>query len=148
MKKLILLFAVVSLSLFPGTLRAQSADAILGSYYSSQEGDEYKVRVTKAADGTYMGQIFWVADSRDENGNVYLDDKNPDPSLRNTPCDRIVLVTGLTYKASDNKWVGGKIYDPQRGKKFNCTAWFEGPSVLKVRGSLLGFGETVTWKRL
>jgi len=152
MKKVFLFAAAVLVSSLFATpsLRAQSAEAdkIIGTYHSIQDGDEYKVKVTKLANGTYQGQIFWVKDRLDENGNVYLDEKNPDKSLRKTPCDQIVVMTGMTYDASDKKWTGGKIYDPQRGLKANCKAWFEGPSTLKVRGTLLGIGETVEWKKL
>ena len=47
-------------------------------------------------------------------GKKILDAKNPDKSLRNTPCDQIVIFNGLKYNASKRQWDGGKIYDPQR----------------------------------
>lgn len=123
------------------------ADNIIGTYSAVNGGDAYKVRVTKSADGTYMAQIFWVKDKYDKNGNVWLDDKNPDKSLRKTPCDRIVLFRGLKYDASRQRWGDTKVYDPKRGIKANMTATFDGPKVLKVRGSLFGISETEIWNR-
>ncbi len=43
---------------------------------------------------------------------------------------------------------GTKIYDPNRGIKVSMTAAFDSPKVLKIRGSVLGIGETEVWKRV
>ena len=87
-------------------------------------------------------------DLYDANGVMDVDDKNPDKSLRNTPADKIVLFTGLKYNAKKQQWDGTKIYDPNRGIKVSMTAAFDGPKVLKIRGSVLGIGETEVWKRV
>ena len=106
------------------------------------------MKITKLQDGTYKGQVCWVAELYDANGVMDVDDKNPDKSLRNTPADKIVLFTGLKYNAKKQQWDGTKIYDPNRGIKVSMTAAFDGPKVLKIRGSVLGIGETEVWKRV
>ena len=131
------------------SLCAQSADDILGNFTSKKENDEYKVRVTKNASGTYKGQIYWVKNSIDPaTGKKILDAKNPDKSLRNTPCDQIVIFNGLKYNASKKQWDGGKIYDPQRGLVVNLTIRKLPDGNLSVKGSLMGISETFTWNRL
>lgn len=77
------------------------ADSIVGAYISRQNNDRFKVRVSRQDDGTYKAQVFWVENDRDKDGNKILDRKNPDKSLRNTPCDRIVLFSGLRYNAKE-----------------------------------------------
>ncbi|MBQ8734616.1 MAG: DUF2147 domain-containing protein, partial [Bacteroidaceae bacterium] len=59
------------------------ADNIVGEYLTDRGGSKSKVRVTKAADGTYTAQIFWVENPNDANGKKRKDVKNPDKKLRN-----------------------------------------------------------------
>lgn len=125
-----------------------SADNIVGVYSGVQNGDKFKAKIVKLTDGTYRGQIIWVEHDKDANGNKKLDTKNPDKKLRNTPCDRIVLFSGLKYDAGDKEWNGTKIYDPQRGMKAKLTVRFEKDGRLRLRGSVLGIGEGVYWTKI
>lgn len=139
-----LLFASIA-----GFAQNDKADAILGKFHSKQGEDEYKVLVSKKSDGTYKAQIYWVANTIDpKTGKKVLDTKNPDKSLRNVPCDEIVLMDGLKYNAGKKQWDGTKIYDPQRGIKASVTVKFSDPGTLNVRGTVLGIGETAVWKKI
>ena len=89
-----------------------------------------------------------VRDNLDENGEVEKDVKNPDKSKRDTPCDQIVLIEKMTYNEKKDSWGDTKIYDPTRGIKANVTCSFESVSKLRVRGSVLGIGETVYWDKI
>ena len=122
--------------LFVGIGNAQSAlnnaaDNIVGSYSGTQDGEQFRAKITKQSDGTYQGQIVWMKNDKDENGNKRLDTKNPDKSLRNTPCDRIT-----------------KIYDPQRGIKARLTVTFEQDGRLRLKGSVFAFSESVYWTKV
>ena len=123
-------------------------DNILGQYLVEQGSDVSKVRFTKASDGSYTCQIYWLRDLYDKDGKVYTDERNPDKSLRNVPANKIVLIKGLKYNASKKQWDGTKVYDPQRGLKANVVVTFTDDGQLKVKGSVLGISETVYWKRL
>lgn len=140
----IALAVLCSLSVFA---QNDKADNIIGEYICGTGKDAYKVEITKQPDG-YKCQIFWVADPLDENGKQALDTKNPDKSLRSVPMDQVVLFTGLKYNAEKKHWSDTKIYDPNRGIKVKVTISFDNPKVLKVRGTVFGIGETVTWNRL
>lgn len=140
----IALAVLCSLSVFA---QNDKADNIIGKYICGTGKDAYKVEITKQSDG-YKCQIFWVADPLDDNGKQALDTKNPDKSLRSVPMDQVVLFTGLKYNAEKKHWSDTKIYDPNRGIKVKVTISFDNPKVLKVRGTVLGIGETVTWNRL
>ena len=126
-------------------LAQNRADDIIGVYSSGTGRDAYKVRITKLSDGTYKGAVCWVADKYDASGNVYTDVNNPDRSLRSTPIDQVVIFSGLKFYPNKNNWGGTKIYDPKRGIRVNVTISFENARTLKVRGSVLGIGETETW---
>ena len=135
------LFAQASVNYFP--------ESIIGVYQSKQNGDEFKVRISKADPETYTGQIIWIKDSVDpKTGEKFLDAKNPDKSLRNVPCDQIVIITGLMYNSEKKCWDKGKIYDPQRGIRANCKAYFEPDGRLCIKGSLAGVGEKVFWHKI
>lgn len=136
--------------LFGAILMAQNenADNIVGKYEAEEGLDAYRVNITKSSDGTYKAQIYWVADLLDKNGHVNTDTKNPDKSLRATPIDQVVLFAGLKYNADKKIWSGTKIYDPNRGIKVAVTVSFDSAKVLKVRGTVLGIGETAIWRRI
>lgn len=144
---------IVMLTLFVVSAMAQNTlnakgDNIIGTYLGKQGDDQFKVSITKQKDGTYTGQVIWLEKDKDANGNKLLDTKNHDKSLRNTPCDQIVLFSGLKYYAKDQRWGGTKIYDPQRGIRANLQIEFTDDGILKLRGSVLGIGESVYWKKI
>lgn len=124
------------------------ADNIVGEYEASHQGELCKIRISKEDGGTYKAQVFWVENRLDKDGNIRLDEKNPDRALRNVECDKIVLITGLRYDGEKQRWSETKIYDPTRGIKANVTSWFEQEGLLRVKGSMLGFSQSVYWKKL
>ena len=125
----------------------EDPDNIVGVYFVSHEGEESRVRIFRQPDDTYSAQVLWIKDSLDRDGNLRLDARNPDKSLRNVPCNRIIIMKGLKYDSEKGRW-SGKVYDPTRGIRANATCSFDPDGRLRVRGSLLGISETVWWKKL
>ena len=128
--------------------RNDSADNFLGTYEVFHNGESTKVSVTKAPDGTYTAQVVWVENRLDEDGNVRLDEKNPDKALRNVECDKVILMQGLVYNKERQKWGDTKVYDPTRGFKANVQCEFMENGMLRVRGSLLGLSQSIYWKKI
>lgn len=126
--------------------RNSSGDNIIGKYMVVHDVEKSKVEVTKQPDGTYKAQIYWVENAYDKNGKKRVDEKNPDKTLRNVPCDRIVLFWDLRYNPDKARWDKGKVYDPTRGLKVNLTSNFDKNGNLLIKGSLMGISETVVWK--
>lgn len=151
MKKLSVFILIGLLFLVPcmaqNTLN-DKADNIIGCYAGTQGGFGFKARISKCTDGTYRAKIYWIDNPYDKNGKKYLDEKNPDKSLRNTPCDQVVLISGLRYLPEKKMWGDTKVYDPQRGFKAKCVLWFDKEGNIKLKGTLMGISETVTWKRI
>lgn len=122
----------------------ESGDNIVGLYSTVHGGENTKIRVTKTGD-TYIAQVVWVENRLDKKGNVRLDEKNPDKSLRSVECDKIVLMKNLKYDSSKKMWGDTKIYDPTRGINANVKCSFSDDGVLIVKGSLLGITVTLKW---
>ncbi len=51
---------------------------------------------------------------------------------------------------SGDTWKSGKILDPEKGKEYSCTMWFEKANAneMKVRGWIGPFYRTQTWYRV
>lgn len=152
MKKSLAILAVLlctSLGMFAQNPLNGKADSILGEYLVPDPGNDSKVRFTKNPDGSYNCQIFWLANNiNPDNGQPWTDLRNPDKSLRNRRCDSIVIISNLKYDAARQVWNGAKIYDPNRGIKANVTCQFMPDGQLMLKGTVLGIGEKVYWKKL
>ena len=123
-------------------------ESILGEYELLHQGEYAKVRISHDTDSTYMAQIFWVDDMYDRHGNLRRDFRNPDKSLRQVPCNEIVLMKGLKYDYDKKRWSGTQIYDPIRGLSSNVTCEFKEEKGLRVRVFFLCFAQTCWWKKL
>ena len=147
-------FMLLAIMLMGGQITmAQNAlnnngDNIVGTYEGLQNGDRFRAKIEKLKDGTYRGQMLWLENDKDADGNKRLDEKNPDKSLRSTPADRIVVFSGLKYDAKKKEWNDTKIYDPQRGVRAKMTACFDKDGSLAITGSVLMIRETVHWKKI
>jgi len=151
MKRLLIVLTFVFMGIstaFAQNALNNKADNIVGNYLAKQNADVFKVKISKLSDGTYHGQIYWMEKDRDAQGKKLLDVKNPDRSLRSKPCDQIVLFSGLKYNANKRHWDGTKIYDPQRGIRAKVTAEFMPDGKLKLRGTVLGIGESAYWEKI
>ncbi len=144
MKKLVLLFVGLFLAFGANSYAANpEGDTILGKWLT--ENGKSVVEVYHCGDA-YCGKIVWLKEPF-KDGKEKVDDKNPDKSLRSRKIVGLEILKGLQYKGP-NKWGGGKIYDPEKGKTYKCKAWMEGED-LKFRG-FIGFsllGRTTTWTR-
>ena len=89
--------------------------------------------------GKLNGKIVWLAKGPDTK-----DVHNKNEKLRSRKLMGVNILTGLTKK--EDKWEGGRIYNPKNGKDYKCAIWLEGDK-LKVRGYIGFLYETQTWKR-
>ena len=141
------LFAA-SISLLAQSDLNSLADNIIGTYEVNHHGEATRVSVYKNADSTYTAQVCWVENRLDANGNVRLDEQNPDESLRNVECDKIVIIKGLVYNSDKQKWGGTKVYDPTRGFRASVQCEFVEDGRLRVKGTLLCFSQSIYWKKI
>lgn len=140
MKKIILSIAALIMP-----LAGAFAQDVIGKW--KLEDGTAIVEVYQSGD-KYNGKIVWLQNPDDKNGNPVKDANNPDPELRNREILGLNMLDGL--KKDGNKYAGGKIYDPNNGKTYNCSMQVSG-DVLKVRGSLDArglIGRTMDWFRV
>jgi len=139
---LILISAIASTA-----LAQNNPDACLGMWLTvSQNGH---IQVFKK-DGRYFGKIVWLKDPNDpKTGKPPVDAKNPDISKRT---NSILGLTNLRDLKPDGKntWDGGKIYDPENGKEYDCKMKLINANQLDIRGyiGISLMGRTETWKRV
>lgn len=91
------------------------------------------------SNGKMNGKIVWL-----EKGPDTKDVHNKDEKLRSRKAVGVNILSGLTKK--EDKWEGGRIYNPKNGKNYKCAIWLDGDK-LKVRGYIGFLYETQTWKR-
>lgn len=124
-------------------------DSILGEFMIEGMGNDTRVLFEKKPDGTMECRILWMEKAVDPaTGKPLLDVKNPDKSLRDGRVDRATIIRGLKYDPEKKVWNGGRIYDPSRGIKANVTCQFLPDGRFQLRGSVLGIGEKVYWRKI
>lgn len=60
----------------------------------------------------------------------------------------MTVLSDFSYQ--DGRWIGGRIFDPETMRTYDCRMWLEGSQVLVVRGylGLPLFGREERWTRV
>lgn len=124
---------------------AQQADAVLG-VWKNGEGTGM-VQVYKKGD-KYFGKLVWLKVPNDPDGKPRTDINNPEENLKSRQLKGLENLRDFTFKG-DNKWEGGRIYDPKTGSDYSCEMKLIDENTLEVRGyiGVSLFGRTDVWKR-
>lgn len=125
----------------------ESTNTALLGIWLTQDGEgwiEFRIQ-----DGAPAGFIAGSPQDPDRLKPPRLDDRNPDPELRDRPLFGLRIVR-ILRELEDGRWKG-QIYDPNSGKTYKCTLTLVDDNTLKFRGyqgiSLLGRTEVWTKKR-
>jgi uncharacterized protein (DUF2147 family) len=123
---------------------AQEGDAIIGEWYTGE--GKALVKIYKC-DDLYCGKIIWLKEPKYDDGTDKIDKNNSDESKRSRKIIGLDIVWGFKYKGK-NKWVKGKIYDPDNGKTYSCKMKLV-DNELKMRGyiGISLFGRTTVWTK-
>jgi uncharacterized protein (DUF2147 family) len=78
-------------------------------------------------------------------GRPWTDAHNPDPALRGRPVLGMRIISGLN--PGQNKWEGGRIYDPKSGKSYKSYVQLNPDGSLKVAGCILFVCQGQRWTR-
>ena len=125
--------------------QAQSDD-ILGIWL--EEKKQSKIEVYKK-DNSFFGKIVWLKEPLDKDGNIKLDKKNPNNSMRKNPINGLVIMKDLKYKKK-GEWSDGEIYDARSGKTYSLEVYMKNVNKLDLRGYIgyTLFGKTTSWTRV
>ena len=133
---------LVALMLASG-VRAEAA-AIEGVWLTGKK----EVGVDLYACGSRLcGRIVWLAKPRWSDNQLKMDERNPDPALRDRHWCGIEVISGLKPNGGD--WESGDFYDPKDGKTYDIDIEPSADGTLKVR-AYLGvklLGRTEVWTR-
>lgn len=145
--RIVVLAGALALTANPG--RAQdpqpdAGDAILGEWLTGE--GKARVQIYRC-DTLYCGKIVWLKEPV-KNGKEVVDDKNPDPALKNKPVIGLVIVWAFSYDG-DGEWTGGKVYDPESGDTYSGKMTLKDSHTLRLRGYVLIplLGRTEIWTR-
>jgi uncharacterized protein (DUF2147 family) len=125
-----LLIATLGALLTATVAQAQPAEDATGVWLT-EKGDA-RVRVSRCG-GSLCGAIVSLRDKLDPaTGKPAVDDKNPDPALRNRSMIGVQLFFGMK-PVGPNKW-SGQIYNSDDGRMYDCNVSVAGPAALRVEG--------------
>jgi uncharacterized protein (DUF2147 family) len=150
MKTMFLNIILVVWLVFPSLVYAVESDDILGEWVTADR--DCRVEIFKKGD-RYFGKIaaikppnYLPGEINGMDGKPRLDSNNQKESLRSRPLVGIELIKNFWF--DDDKWVGGRIYDPKNGKTYKCEISLAEDGTLHVRGyvGFSLFGRTTVWE--
>ena len=110
-----------------------SADVILGKWISSEKNLIVEVFKEK---NIYKSKIVWftVTEEASKSMHSFLDQKNPNKTLRNNKLVGLQILNGLKFNALSGRWEDGTVYDPNTGKFWSAVVFFDENNKLAVKG--------------
>lgn len=104
-----------------------------------------RIKVVSCPQGPGQPSTLWGVIWAEVNPGV--DDKNPDPTMRNRPMLGVPILINMRQTQA-NRW-DGKIYDATRGSIFDSNISVSRSDMLEVRGCVAGiFCGGEDWKRV
>ncbi len=137
--------AVAFLTSLLGSVAVEAQSAEPTGVWQTQAGDA-RVKVSKCGGGL-CGVIVSMRDRIDPaTGKPAVDDKNPDPALKNRPMIGLSLFSGMRPVGA-NKW-SGTIYNADDGSSYASNISVASPDVLRVEGCVGAICGGENWTRM
>jgi uncharacterized protein (DUF2147 family) len=148
MKKIMMVSLVI---LFVINLFSFTGNEIVGKWLT--ENGKSIIKIEKI-DDSFQGKIIWLKEpiypKDDKNaGKEKMDIHNPDKNKRTNKLVGLKLLWGFHFKK--DKWIGGKIYDPESGKTYFCKIQMDKSGNLKIKGSIDKWGmigRSTVWEKV
>lgn len=142
----ILLSISISLTTFL-SFGQNNPDMILGKWMTDTKNCIVEVYKQNAE---YKAKVLWFDVKNKKPMNEWVDEKNPDKTLRSRKLVGMEVLNKLHYNSEKNEWVDGVIYDATTGKKWDSIVWLAKDNSLKVKGFWLfrWISQTKTFKRV
>jgi uncharacterized protein (DUF2147 family) len=104
-----------------------------------------KVRIANCGRNTICGTVVWLREPIDpRTGQPHVDDKNPDPRLKNR---KIIGLRLFSMSLSAPGTWSGKIYNADDGRYYDARISLSGANALTVLGCAGPFCGSETWTR-
>jgi uncharacterized protein (DUF2147 family) len=94
------------------------------------------------------GRIVWQKAPLRADGSLDIDDRNPNPALRQQPICGLQIISEMR-RSGPTAWGEGRIYDPDSGKTYQATMTLEEADALRLRGyiGIPLLGASQLWRR-
>lgn len=129
-------------------LIAGNPNDLVGKWITPGEKSIIQIEYTE---GKYTGKIFMINPEIYVNGSVPKDVLNMDPGLRSRSLEGIIILSGISYDKTKERWNIKQIYEPERGKYFEGYITLNSRDELRMRGYVPGkkwLGKTEIWNRV
>jgi sterol desaturase/sphingolipid hydroxylase (fatty acid hydroxylase superfamily)/uncharacterized protein (DUF2147 family) len=146
---LVLLASVIPTGLYSADAQQtpHNGSNIEGEWATQGFGSKVLIGPCKDRAPEICGEITWLWEPVDVDGNVILDTKNPDAALKQRPLIGINILEGFTYSAKHNEWRDGRIYNPEDGRRYRATIRRKNDTTLQVKGCAVRvFCQTQIWR--
>ena len=137
------IFAILAAMLGAPAAHAQAGGEAIGVWLT-QAGDA-RVRVSKCGGGICGVVVGLREPINPATGRPQVDDKNPNPALRNRPMIGLPLFSGM-QATGPNRW-SGQIYNADDGSTYVSHVSLAGPDTLKVEGCIGALCGGENWTR-
>ncbi len=135
--------AVIALAALAFAAGASASE--IDGVWEVEDGDAH-VKIWPCG-SSLCGDIVWLKKDRDRDGRLQLDASNEDRRLRDRPLLGVKLLEGFKQTAQ-NRWEGGRIYNPRDGETYRVDVELLNADSLKVRGCQLVFCGEELWRRV
>lgn len=148
MRRLVVLLLLLA---FPSLIQASPSLSPVGLWETPEgKGGKAHVKIEPCA-GKLCGHIVWLELPNDKEGRPKTDRRNSDASLRVRPILGLPLLNGfLPDPERPDRWIEGRIYNPEDGEIYRSTMTLGPDGTLDVRGyvGLPLLGKSQVWKRV
>lgn len=132
-------------SVRPTSAASIASTDLSGYWLTAQKGSIIEF---KKNGEVYEGKVVWSKHAKGKDGKPLKDVNNPDKSKRNNPLHGTTMISGLKYNPKTDTYEGGKIYQPQTGRTFNCKVNLDkNKNVMQIVGGVGFISKTLTWTR-
>lgn len=115
---------------------------IIGKWLNKDDKGQIQIYLQNSE---YNGKLIWIKGDKEKN-QLLTDQRNIRPKLRKRLLLGLNILKG--FNCGGSNYSGGTIYDPRRGKSFNCTLTLSGDK-LKINAYMGMFlAGTETWTRV
>jgi len=121
---------------------AQAQAHILCVWMNAREDKKIEIFIENSL---YQGKVVWMEEPRDSKGELLLDRKNPDETLRGNTVLGILVLMDLKFK---NNAFYGDMYIPSRGWFFDGVVEILNQNQIKVTADLGFVSGSRVWNRV
>lgn len=137
---------LAAVAMLVGAVAAPAVAAGVEGRWLTQKQDGI-VEIYRCGAGTLCGRLVWLRLRPADNNPQAVDNRNPNPQLRDRPLCGLTILSG--FRPNDSNGWSGSIYDPASGNTYQATISQGAGDTLDVRGYVLIslFGRSETWTR-